>query len=86
MTDKELRRAIRALPHMTIYKTGGEQYRVAFLMATIAATKPSWGRARCAQHQERTAYYTKYPEDALAAAKSLSDHMAGILARMSVEA
>jgi hypothetical protein len=86
MTDKELRGAIRALPHMTVSKAESGEYRVAYLTKTIATAKPEWGRTRCEQHQERTAYYTEDREDALGTAKSLSDHMVGILARMGVEA
>lgn len=85
MTDKELRAAIRALPHMVVTKCETGEYRVAYRISTIASAKPdrdaSWHR----DHAERCAYYTEDRDDALGTAKSLSNHMVGILARMGVE-
>lgn len=82
MTDKGLREAFKALPHMMFTKTDGE-YRVAYRIATIGYAKPEWSAVKCRDHQERTSYYTTDPVDALGTAKALSDHMDGILTRMA---
>ncbi len=83
MTDKELFTAIRALPHMAITKADGE-YRVTYRIGSIREAdrnrhSAEWHR----DHAERSAYYTSDRDDALGSAKSLSDHMVRLLARLA---
>ena len=83
MTDRQLFAAVRALPHMAITKKEGE-YRITFRLDSIAeADRGRHDRDWHRDHAERVAYYTDDREDALGSAKSLSDNMARIIARLA---
>ncbi len=82
-TDRQLFTAVRALPHMAITKQEGE-YRVTFRLASIVEADQGrhdadWHR----DHAERVAYYTDDRDDALGSAKSLSDNMVRVMARLA---
>ncbi|WP_255504841.1 hypothetical protein [Novosphingobium sp. EMRT-2] len=82
-TDRQLFTAVRALPHMAITKKEGE-YRVTFRLASIVEADQGrhdadWHR----DHAERVAYYTDDRDDALGSAKSLSDNMVRVMARLA---
>ncbi|VVT11682.1 conserved hypothetical protein [Sphingomonas aurantiaca] len=71
MNVNDTRKAIKALPHMTVTRNDGE-WRVTVLFQSVAARNPAKSDRWCREKQEKLAYYTNDADDALGTARDMS--------------